>query len=262
METRYFFFTGDEFLYSLQIHLTINCLFSFKVDAVELAHAEARRKFLPAFDVDAKEPHLVYDARDIAGDDAWGQVSRVTDACLAQDNLFEALTGRGHWYESVQSVLKAVATNSPSAKYQIKCAILLNHMIHFQRRSRNITRGSVEEIAQFMKLPLEITTRFLELFTTPITDDRGQEGYASSKQNKDMCLVHILLLYLMAHGRSMKTGNLKPITDDVKIELGEAANLLREAGCTVKSAGNNVMSAALTVPLTFPPPKRGRGKAN
>jgi hypothetical protein len=230
------------------------------VDAVELAYAEARRKFLPAFDIDAKEPNLVYDARDIAGNDAWGQVSRVTDACLAQDNWLEALTSREYWYDSVQTVLKAIKPDSRSAKVQIKCAILLNHMIHFQRRNRNITRGSTEEVAHFMKLPLEVCTRFLEIFTTPIKDDRGKDGYASSKSNRDKCLVHILLLYLMAHGRSMKTGNLKPIADDVKIELDQAANLLRAAGCTVKSGKNHVMSVALTVPLTFPPPKRGRGK--
>jgi hypothetical protein len=224
-----------------------------------VAYAEARRKFLPAFDIDAKERHLVYDARDIAGDDAWGQVSRVTDACLAQDDLLEALASRGYWCDSVKTVLKAIKPDSPSAKYQIKCAILLNHMIHFQRRIRNITRGSTEEVAQSLKLPLEICTRFLKLFTTPITDDRGEDGYASSKANRDRCLVHILILYLMAHGRSMKTGTLKPIADDAKIELVQAANLLRAAGCTVTSGKNNVMSAALTVPLTFPPPKRGRG---
>jgi hypothetical protein len=36
-------------------------------------------------------------------------------------------------------------------------------------------------------------------------------------------------------------------------------NLLRAAGCTVKSDENNVMSAALMVPLTFPLPKCGCG---
>ena len=233
-----------------------------QIDTVELAYDEARRKFLPTFDVDAKEPHSVYDARDIAGDEAWGQVSRVTDACLAQeDNLVTALTSRGHWHDSVQGVLKGVAPDSPYAKYQIKCAILLNHMIHFQRRvaNRKFIRGTTEEVAQFMKLPIEIATRFLELFTTFVTDDRGQEGFASSKQTRDKLLVHIFLMYLMANGRSMKAGNIKPVASDVKIELSEAANLLRAAGCTVRSGGSDIVSAALTVPLKFPPPKRARG---
>lgn len=224
-----------------------------------MAYAEARRKFLPTFDADAKEPHLVYDARDIAGDDAWGQVSRVTDACLAQDNVVTALTSRGHWCESVQGVLKSVAPDSTYAKYQIKCAVLLNHMIHFQRRIANqrLIRGTAEEVAEYLKLPIEIATRFLELFTTSVIDDRGQEGFAPSKQTRDKLLVHIFLLFLMANGRSMKAGNIKPVASDVKIELNEAANLLRAAGCTVKSG--NTVSAALTVPLKFPPPKRGRG---
>lgn len=229
------------------------------MDAIESAYDEARRKFLPKFDADATEPHLVYDARDMAGNDAWGQVSRVSDACLRQDNLVAALTSRGQWYDSVVTVLKSMTTESPSAKYQIKCATLLNHMIHFHRCNRSFLKGSVEEISQQMRLPLEITTRYLDLFATPITDERtGQSGYASSKQNKDKCGVHILLLYMMAQGRTMKVGNIKPVADDVKIELGEAANLLRNAGCKVKNTGKGTMSATLTVPLTFPPSKRRR----
>jgi hypothetical protein len=235
------------------------------MDAVELAYAEARRKFLPPFDADAKEPHLVYDPRDIAGDQAWGQVSRVTDACLLKEgSLVLALTSRGQWFESVQTVLKSIAPEAVNAKKQIKCAILLNHLIHFYRRtgSKRTLRGTAEEVAQFLKFPIEIATRFLDLFTTSTTDDRGQEGHACSKQTRDKCLVHIFLLYLMAHGSEMKASNILPLAKDVKIEPAEAATLLREAGCTVKSRGADVVSAALTVPLTFPPPKRGRGPSS
>ena len=258
-------------MHSLVPMLTPDCgdssFFDPQTDAVEQAYAEARKNFLPAFDPEAKEPHLVYDARNMAGDEAWGQVSRVTDACLRQEdeNWVTALTNRGGpWHESVQMILRAMPAEAPHAKkYQIKCAILLNHLISFhrQRGTKRFLRGTSEEIAQAFKLPTESASRFLDLFATAMTNDGGQDGYACTKQQNDKCLVHILLLFVMASGRSMKVGSIKPVADDVRIELSEAANLLRLAGFTVKSTGKNAMTAGLTVPLTFPPPRRGRSSA-
>lgn len=232
------------------------------MDAVELAYEEARRKFLPPYDRDAKEPHKVYSQRDIAGDATWGQVSRVTDACLAKDgDLVANITSRGHWYESVQAVLRKISPDGVNAKDQIKCAILMNHMIHFANRidKNRFLRGKAFEVAEYMKFPVEVGTRFLSLFSTPSTNERGEEGFACSKQTKNKCLVHIFLLNLMAHGNEMKADNLVQVARDVKIEISEAVNMLRAAGCTVKSSGRDVWKAQLSVPLTFPPPKRGRG---
>jgi hypothetical protein len=236
-----------------------------KVDAVGLAYEEARRKFLPPFDKDANEPHKVYSERDIAGDAAWGQVTRVTDACLAKEGSFVAnLTSRGRWFESVQGILSKIPPDGANAKNQIKCAILMNHMMHFANRTgRNrLLRGNAMEISEMMKFPIEIGARFLDLFTTPTTGERGEQGFACSKQTSDKCLVHIFLLNLMAHGHEMKAENLVQVARDVKIEVSDAVNLMRAAGCTVKSAGRDIWKAQLFVPLTFPPPKRGRGAAS
>lgn len=235
------------------------------MDPVEQAYEEARRNFLPPYDRDAEEPHKVYSQRDIAGDAAWGQVSRVTDACLAKDgNFVTNLVSRGHWYESVQGVLRKIPPDGVNAKDQIKCAILMNHMIAFANRidKNRFLRGKAFEVAEHMKFPVEVGTRFLNLFTTPSTNERGEEGFACSRQSKNKCLVYIFLLNLMAHGNEMKADNLVQIARDVKIEISEAVTMMRATGCTVKSAGKDVWKTQLTVPLTFPPPKRGRGAAS
>jgi hypothetical protein len=237
-------------------------------DAVELAYAEARLLFLPAFDRDAKEAHVVYSARDIAGDEAWGRISRVADACLhSQHNYPSAsggasdgaasclakLTARGTWHACVLQILESIPLDSPHAKNQVKTALLLNSMITFHLQP--VLRGDVRSIARLLGINVEVCQRFLDLFSAAMGSGRDAR-YATSKPNKDKCRVHLLILFIMAQGgRTMKVGTIKPIVDILKMDLSEAANLLREAGFTVKGA-----SAALTVPLTFPPPKRG-GKA-
>jgi len=175
--------------------------------------------------------------------------------------LVLALTSRGQWFDSVVGVLKKIERQSPTAKDQVKCAIMVNHMIHFHNRASNkrSIRGTTEEIAKFLKLPIEIVTRLLDLFTTTVTDDRGEESYAISKQTRDKCLVHMFIVYLMAHGLKMATNDVLPLGKDVKLEPQEAATILRAAGCTVTSKGVNTMRAELKIPLKFPPPKRGRG---
>ncbi|KAI2505858.1 A49-like RNA polymerase I associated factor [Fragilaria crotonensis] len=240
-----------------------------KSDAVELAYAEARLLFLPAFDRDAKQAHLVYSARDIAGDEAWGRISRVADACLhtqptgttttaagAGDNAASSLaklTARGTWHACVVQILQSIPLDSPHAKNQVKTALLLNSMITFHLQP--VLRGDVRSIARQLDINVEVCQRFLDLFSAAMGSGRDSR-YATSKPNKDKCRVHLLILYVMAlGGRTMKVGTIKPIVDVLKMDMAEAANLLREAGFTVKGA-----SAALTVPLTFPPPKRG-GKA-
>lgn len=178
---------------------------------------------------------------------------------MNQDSWLVALTSRGRWADSVQTALESIPPHSPHAKYQIKCAVLLNHMIKFYNEcKRGFVQGSIEEASKKWFLPAEVVRRFFELFTVSMTNQAGIDGFATSKQNKDKCLVHIFLLYLMAHGRTMSVGNIRAVADDVRIEISDAGNLLRAAGCTVtKKSGSSIMSAALAVPLTFPNPKRG-----
>ena len=225
-------------------------------DAVELAYAEARRKFLPAFDADAKEPHQVYSASDIAGNDVWSRISRITDACIHKDNVVEALTEKGVWHDSIVTVLRAIPLDSPSAKFRIKSSMLLNYLVTFQLNKRQTLRGNPDFIARDLDLPSDVTKRFLESFMTAVDGHGRMRRYTSSKQNKDKTLVHILLLYIMCQGSSMKIGSIKPIVDELQVGANDAANLLREAGCRVQRVGNS-FSAALQVPLTFPTPTRG-----
>jgi A49-like RNA polymerase I associated factor len=195
----------------------------------------------------------VYSARDIAGDEAWGRISRVADACLHQNDngkCLAKLTDRGTWHACVVQILQSIPLDSPHAKNQVKTALLLNSMITFHLQT--VLRGDVRSIARMLDMNVEVCQRFLDLFSTAMGSGRDAR-YAISKPNKDKCRVHLLILYIMAQsGRTMKVGTIKPIVDILKMDMTEAAHLLREAGFTVKGA-----SAALTVPLTFPQPKRG-----
>ena len=226
-------------------------------DAVATAFAEARRKFLPTFDADAPEPHMVYTARDIAGDDVWRHVSRTTDACIHKDDFLGALTGVGDWTDVAQTLLSIVQLDAPNVKNQIKAAILLNYALLFQQKKREHHRGSLSFIAGEIGLPKFVTERFLDLFMTYVDGSDRKAKYTTSKLDKDRLQVHILLLYMMAHGRTMKVGTIQPVVEAMRIGQSTAATLLREAGCTVQKQGGSY-SVALKVPLTFPPPRRGR----
>mmetsp|Transcript_6672 Transcript_6672/g.9535 ORF Transcript_6672/g.9535 Transcript_6672/m.9535 type:complete len:188 (+) Transcript_6672:220-783(+) len=173
-----------------------------------------------------------------------------------------SLLSRGRWSDSVKGLVEMIPKQAPHAKHQLKCAVLLNHLIKFYNEiaRKDFVRGPDQEVAKFFRLSTEVCSAFLENFTTPMTNKGGIEGFKASKQNKDKCLVHVLLLYMMAHGRSMSVGNIRPVADDVKLELKDAGNLLRAAGCTVttkKGSSGTTMSSALKVPLTFPNAKRG-----
>ena len=223
-----------------------------------MAAAETRRKVLPAFDENATSPHKVYDAKQIAGDTVWGAVSRVTDACTKKEgNWRDNLTGRGYWFGSIKTLFQAINLEDRSASYQIKTGVLLNALMKFhQNCKKNYYWGTTEELAKKFAISKEMAPRFLELFATP-TDERGREGFSFTKQLKDKRIVHLLILYLLAHGRNMKVPAIDVFCEDLQIELNVAGALLREAGCEVKK-GKSGMSVSLKTPLTFPPPKRGK----
>jgi hypothetical protein len=84
-------------------------------------------------------------------------------------------------------------------------------------------------------------------------------SHAMSKQNKDKCIVHALLLFMMAQGNTMKISSIKPIAEDMKVPVNDCAQMLRLAGCTITKKAAT-LSAALKTPLTFPQPKRGGGR--
>lgn len=224
-----------------------------KFDAIESSYVEARNTLLPPFNQNAKDPHMVYQAQDISGDDAWGRLSRVADACMHKGKVIDAVTERGEWHEIVKTLLNGIPLDSPNAKYQIKTCMLLNALLSFHLNRRNFMRGSAEQVAKDLRISPEICDRFLDLFTSPL--EAG--GFGTSKHEKAKCLMFILILYVVAQGRSMKVGTIKPIAETCKVEVGQAVTSLREAGFTVQSDG---MGAALKVPLTFPGPKKRGGR--
>ena len=224
---------------------------------------EARKAFLPPFDLTADAPYKVYDSQEIAGDDSWDQISRELDACLVKSSDDQgwksALMDRTKWFDSTCAIMNGIHdVNKKGMKYRIKTIVFLNHLLNFHTKSsKAFMKGTVEEIAKAMKIPHDICNRFLELFSVP-TQHQGSSSYTVTKQLKDKCIVHILILYLIAHGREMKVASVNKLCDDIKLEIREAITIVREAGCKCAKDKSGYVSVSLTVPLEFPLPKRGR----
>ena len=229
--------------------------------AVEKAYAERRRYFLPPFDETAKTPYKVFDSQEAVGEEAWAKISRVVDACLHKgDKWKEALEEKQRWSESTKALLESIANpdTKKGLKYTVKTIVLVNYLINFHNRlSKKFIDGSNEEMAKYLRLPREVSDRFLTLFCTP-THDRGRAGFATSKQSKDRRVVYTLIMYLLANGKDMKVGSIQQLCDDMRLEQKEAMNLYREAGCTCVKNRAGMVSVSLKVPLVFPPPKRGK----
>lgn len=227
-------------------------------DPIEIALNEARRRFLPPYDETAESPHKVYDAMVIAGDHVWGSVSRVTDACTKKGGDWrENLTGRGYWHKSIKILLNSITAEKKSASYQIKTTVMLNSMIKFHSAcNKRFYDGTAEDLAKKFGVSNDLSPRFLELFAVP-TNDGGKAGFAMSKQHKDKRLVHMLILYVLAHGRSMKVASIDAFCEDLQMETPDAAKLLREAGFHAKKTRSGT-SVFLTCPVEFPGPRRGK----
>lgn len=234
-----------------------NCKKS-QADPIEIALNEARRRFLPPYDETAESPHKVYDAMVIAGDHVWGSVSRVTDACTKKGGDWrENLTGRGYWHKSIKILLNSITAEKKSASYQIKTTVMLNSMIKFHSGcNKRFYDGTAEDLAKKFGVSNDLSPRFLELFAVP-TNDGGKAGFAMSKQHKDKRLVHMLILYVLAHGRSMKVASIDAFCEDLQMETPDAAKLLREAGFHAKKTRSGT-SVFLTCPVEFPGPRRGK----
>jgi hypothetical protein len=257
--------------------------------AVQVASEAWRNSFLPPHDRDATEAYKVYRAKHIVGRVCWGQVSRVVDACVQQDNVARAImvgkeerngaknsedhndgdeefvgsaTDRQrpakHWYPSIEKLILSIC-NRPGEtvdKAQLKAAILVNQFLTLYSalsKKRFISSLSTDQ-QSFLGTPFEYASYFLEKFCTSIVDLQGREGYVMSKADKDRCMVHMLILYIIADGgRSMRCTNLKPLLEDVKQDILDATQLLRQAGFTVeRKSGSSLATASLKTPLTFP----------
>ena len=225
---------------------------------MDKAYDEARRAILPPFDESASKPYRVYDSQDVAGDDAWGQISRMVDACINKEDWKDALQ-KWPWPESTAKLLDLVSDpQKKGAMYQIKTIVLVNHLVKFHTRgTKAFMDGTPEEMTKYLGLPKAVSDRFLELFCVA-SYDRGRAGYATTKQLKDRRVIYTLVMYLLAHGKEMKVGSIDKLCLDMSMETKDAMNLYREAGCKCVKGKSGMVSVSLSVPLVFPPPKRGK----
>jgi hypothetical protein len=258
---------------------------------------------LPTFSEDAENPFSVYSARDIAGSNLWGSISRITDACIRKhqqkqgeaNTLLSTLTDRGIWHDCVKSIIQEITLHYENdlsrsdVKDKIKTCILLNYIINFHVRTQTVTslRGEPNGLARRLRVPADAIIRFTELFCTPListstspSENITEPTYAIAKANRDKCRVHALILYALAAttmtttkskmSKALKSSSTKdtavsenrnypmivetykPITTALQMDDTDAANLYREAGFIIKG-----LSASLSVPLTFPTPRRG-----
>jgi hypothetical protein len=228
------------------------------VRGVDAAVAEARRNFLPKFDEKAKKSHLVYDAKAIIGKEAWSKLHQVVSFCMNEEDVVSAIekgSRESDWNGCIKDILKDIPRSSDE---RFVYAIFLNWTMNFYNgnHNRKFLPTPDDTRARHYGIPIQIALQCFKSFATAITGDDGKHGYVMTKANKDSCLVHMLLLYMMSGGKIMKIQNLKPIAIDLKITVNDAAQLLRQAGCTVTKAKGDVTSAVLKVPLTFPQARR------
>jgi hypothetical protein len=238
--------------------------------ASEKALEAGRMQILPAFDQHAVKPEKVYDAKNIAGDKAWKRVFDKVYACLHKENptntIIESIYERD-WQDFVLKFVKEIDPQSDSAGFCTTCAIFVNWMVKFYRFNSKMRQieGVNEAKATYYGMPSEVAARCFDLFSIPVPKNgpaKSSKGFfVMTKVCKDKMIVHILLMFMMAQGPSMKIPRINPIAASLNIPAGQCAGLLKYAGCKVVKIGNDT-SASLKTPLEFPtmgrrgPPRR------
>ena len=242
-----------------------------KKSANELALNEARKQLLPEFDTGATEPSRVYDARGIAGENSWNRIHRKVTACLHQEDPIDAVVQsifEKDWFEFVLKLVMEVNPDAKNSSFRISCAILVNWMVKFYNMHKGKRRiASIEEEkGHHFGIPIEEVARCLKLFATElppradVEEEEKKPSYVMSKQNKDKMVVHILLLFMIASGASMKIVDIGSIAKTLQVPVNDCSGFLKYAGCSISRKGIN-LSATLKTPLTFPRAGR-RGNRN
>jgi len=237
-----------------------------KEDATMHAFNEARRKFLPPYNSNAKLPKDVYIAKLMVDDEAWGQISGVVKACTSRTDMgwAEALTSKGRWPNVITDILTKVSVERAGGIGQIKCALLLKHLLNFylfciRRRGGakgTFLTGTAEDISGHMHIPSKVSGTLFNLFSISGHGSNGKEGYQVTRQHLEKCMVYTLITYVLAQGHSMKA-EVSELCTEMKMEVSIAANILREAGFSIRKSKTSLF-VTLNVPLKFPPPKVGR----
>ncbi|KAL3808270.1 hypothetical protein ACHAXA_001412 [Cyclostephanos tholiformis] len=243
-----------------------------KVHQVDAAYEQARRRMLPQYDVDADVPYKVYNAQSMAGVLAWEKTSRIVEKVLEKrveatadggdggnKDWIAALLGKKEEHRplSLTRLLESIDPARKGSNYRIKVVLFLHFVLKLhakiQRgRGGTIEGGTLDDCIGKVFVPHEVGMRLFELFMS----EREGGGYVASPQQKTKLHAHILVLYVIASGKEMSVPSINQLCRDMKLDAKEASLVLREAGFTVKKNGSGDVGAILSVPLTFPPPKR------
>jgi A49-like RNA polymerase I associated factor len=241
---------------------------SNRLTAAERALQEARRMLLPEYDENAVEAHKIYDPKTMVGDDAWSRFHKKVHACFREhddkDNALEAVVDTVHDRDRVdfviQSMRKSDSSSAKESTRRLTCALLANYMIKFYKNNnkKKTLEGPDSSKAFYYGIPIELAERCFELFTTGGTGPNGKAQYVMTKANKEKAVVHILLMFMLAQGKTMKIVDLKKVADELKLPVQDCATFLRYAGCKItKKERGTLISAVLTTPLEFPSMTRG-----
>lgn len=232
----------------------------------DVAYERARKNMLPPFDSNADAPSKVYNAQSIAATTAWNKTSRIVDKVLAQkedgtepDWIAALLGKKGQKPQSILALLKSIDTAKKSASYRIKVVFFLFLTLKFYakiKRRGSIEGTSLDDCVSSIFIPHEVGARLLELFTS--TMDGKEAGFIASKAQISKLTSYALILYVIASGKEMKAPSINQFCKDMRMDPKEASLHLREAGFVVKKNGVGDIGASLSVPLKFPPPKRGK----
>jgi A49-like RNA polymerase I associated factor len=216
-----------------------------KISAAEIATNEWRKSFLPKWNAECPEPAKVFEFQDTIGPGLWNWVENLAVQGFSLNNsppsmekLFE----------------ERLCDKVKPTKLQLTCGVLCVFFtnLYIRLHRTKLIRHVDASKPSYFGTPVTIAERFLSRFATT-----SGYGFIMTKSNSDSCLVHILLLYLMASHKHAKVDSLRGISTDLMIDGTEAARLLRQAGCKVLRK-NNTHSAWIHVPLTFPASSLGR----
>mmetsp|Transcript_27643 Transcript_27643/g.47085 ORF Transcript_27643/g.47085 Transcript_27643/m.47085 type:complete len:479 (-) Transcript_27643:411-1847(-) len=237
------------------------------VNPNDVAYEQARKMMLPPYDIDADTPYKVYNAQAIAGTLAWDKTSRIVDKVLAklsdgiESDWVTALLGKkGFRPSSLIDLLKSIDPTKKGSLFRIKVGFFLALALKFYskiQRKGVVEGASLDDCISQLFIPHEVGARLFELFASPMNGNE-EGGYVASRQQKNKMQCYILILYMIASGKTMKVSSIDQLCRDMKLDMREASLLLREAGFTVKKTGAGDMGVSLSVPLKFPPPKRGK----
>lgn len=238
-----------------------------KKTANEIALEKARKQLIPEYDEGAAKPSKVYNAKNIAGERAWNRVHRKITFFLHKeedpiDAVLQSVMEKDR-FSFVTKIIKEVNPEASDAAFRITCAIIVNWIVKFYVTNKN--RRSMDDVneekSHHFGIPTEIASRCFESFATalpPRSDTVGEKkssGYVMTKQNRDKCVVHILLLLMITSGPAMKIADLGHVAASLQLSTNDCCSFLKYAGCTI-TRNSNALGAMLKTPLKFP--KAGR----